>query len=80
MSIQIKTDRTDKYGRPEYAYISIEEGLELYEGKLYKLLQKQLDLVQKETDRNKEYAKYLRDLTKRCVDLGIKPVKEGSND
>ncbi len=77
MSIQVKTERVDKYGRPEYAYLSIEDGLELYEGKLYKLLQKELGIVQVETDRNKEYAKYLRDLAKKCEDLGIKPLKEG---
>jgi hypothetical protein len=77
MSIQVKTERVDKYGRPEYAYLSIEEGLELYEGKLYKFLQKELGVVQVETDRNKEYAKYLRELTKKCEDLGIKPLKEG---
>lgn len=79
MSIQLKTDRTDKYGRPEYAYISIQEGFELFEGKLYRLLQKELALVNKETEKNKEYAKYLRELTKKCEDLGIKPL-EDSND
>jgi hypothetical protein len=80
MSIQVKTERVDKYGRPEYAYLSIEEGLELYEGKLYKLLQKELGVINNETERTKEYAKYLRELAKKCGDLGIKPLKEGSND
>ncbi len=79
MSIQIKTKDTDKYGRPEYAYISIEVALELYEGGLYKLLQSELGRVQVETDRNKKYAQYLRELTKKCEELGIKQVK-GANE
>ena len=79
MSIQIKTKDTDKYGRPEYAYISIEVALELFEGGLYKLLQSELGKVQVETDRNKEYAKYLRELTKKCEELGIKQVR-GANE
>jgi hypothetical protein len=80
MSIQIKTQDTDKYGRPEYAYISIEVALELYEGGLYRLLQSELGRVQLETERNKEYARYLRELTKKCDELGIKQVKGSNND
>jgi hypothetical protein len=79
MSIQIKTKDTDKYGRPEYAYISVEVALELYEGGLYKLLQSELGIIQLQTERNKKYAQYLRELTKKCEQLGIKQVK-GANE
>jgi hypothetical protein len=80
MSIQIKTKDTDRYGRPEYAYISIEVALELYEGGLHKLLQSELAKVQVETERNKKYAQYLREVTKKCEQLGIKQVRAGNND
>jgi hypothetical protein len=80
MSIQIKTKDTDKYGRPEYAYISVEVALELYEGGLYKLLQSELGIIQLQTERNKKYTQYLRELTKKCEQLGIKQVKAGNND
>jgi hypothetical protein len=76
MSIQIKTQDTDKYGRANYAYLTLEQGLELYEGELYKKLQLEFAQLQKETERTKEYTKLLRDLNKRCADLGIKPMKE----
>jgi hypothetical protein len=77
MSIQIKTQETDKYGRATYAYLNLEQGLELYEGGLYRLLQIEFAQLQKETERTKEYTKLLRDLNKRCEDLGIKLLKEG---
>jgi hypothetical protein len=77
MSIQIKTQDTDKYGRANYAYLTLEQGLELYEGELYRKLQLEFAQLQKETERTKEYTKLLRDLNKRCADLGIKPLKEG---
>jgi hypothetical protein len=77
MSIQIKTQDTDKYGRPVYAYLALEQGLELYEGGLYRLLQVEFARLQRETERNKEYSKHLRELTKKCEDLGIKMMKEG---
>ena len=80
MSIQIKTKDTDKYGRPEYAYISIDVALELYEGGLHKLLQSELNKVQVETDRNKKYAQYLREITKKCEALGIKQERVSNND
>jgi len=77
MSIQIKVNRQNKWGNQAYETIAIEEAFALYEGGLYKLLQEELAVITDEVNRNKEYATYLRQLTKKCEDLGIKPLKKG---
>lgn len=77
MSIQIKVNRQNKWGTQAYETIAIEEAFALYEGGLYKLLQEELGVITDEVNRNKEYATYLRQLTKKCEDLGIKPLKKG---
>ena len=77
MSIRIKVNKENKWGTQSYETIAIEEAFALYEGGLYKLLQEELGVITDEVNRNKEYATYLRQLTKKCEDLGIKPLKKG---
>jgi hypothetical protein len=74
MSIRIPTTSVDKRGWRQYADIDIETAVHLFDGELFRLLQLEVRRLHTEIEANKDEGKALRELAKRCADLGIKPA------
>jgi hypothetical protein len=77
MSIRIPTTTLNKRGYYDSAYIDLATAIHLYDGELFRLLQLEVRQLHRQVEENKEDGKALRELAKRCADLGIKPAKEG---
>jgi len=74
MSIRIPTTSLDRRGWRQYADIDIETAVHLFDGELFRLLQLEVRRLHTEIEANKDEGKVLRELAKRCADLGIKPA------
>lgn len=72
MPIRIKTEDT----KWSTSTISLETALELYEGRLYKLIQEERQWITHTIQSNKNNIKAGQALLKRIDDAGIKPLKE----
>jgi len=76
VSIRVQLNERDKWGIAKSGYISVETALELYEGGLYTLLQKEYAYIQEQIERNKDNIKAGQALLKRYETAGIKAPKE----
>jgi hypothetical protein len=74
MTIRIPTTSRDKRGWREHADIDLETAVHLFDGELFRLLQLEVRLLHREIEANKEEGTALKQLAKRCADLGIKPA------
>jgi hypothetical protein len=74
MTIRIPTTAVDKRGWRLYADIDLETAVHLFDGELFRLLQLEVRRLHREIEANKEEGTALKQLAKRCADLGIKPA------
>jgi hypothetical protein len=74
MSIRIPTTAVDKRGWRLYADIDLETAVHLFDGELFRLLQLEVRRLHAQIEDNKDEGKALRELAKKCADLGIKPA------
>jgi hypothetical protein len=74
MTIRIPTTSVDKRGWRQHADIDLETAVHLFDGELFRLLQLEVRRLHREIEANKEEGLALKQLAKRCADLGIKPA------
>jgi hypothetical protein len=54
--------------------LTAEEAIDLFEGGLYEMLQKEFDNIEDSIQRNKKEATELRNIHKRYAEAGVKPL------
>ena len=60
--------------------LSAEEAIELFEGKLYEMLQKELVSIEEDIQRNKKASDDLKKIHKRYEEAGVKPLEGWDTD